>query len=157
MCLECHQDLDPAVADVGYWQTVPESRIRSRKRTIAKTWTSPDDRALCWLPTIEVGGGQYWQLTVFCQIRWYSAVHRFAGANIPCLQVQTYFAIGNPCLNIRKSVLEILTFYPTPPPIGLDPRAFSQGLKLCVFWHKVCSWLCQVCNWLCCSVLCEIG
>jgi len=32
----------------------------------------------------------------------------------------------------------------------------QQGLKLCVFWHKVCSWLCQVCSWLCWSVLCEV-
>jgi len=31
-----------------------------------------------------------------------------------------------------------------------------QGLKLCVFWHKVCSWLCQVCSWLCWNVLCEV-
>ena len=33
----------------------------------------------------------------------------------------------------------------------------KQGLKLCVFWHKVCSWLCQVCSWLCWSVLCEVA
>ena len=33
----------------------------------------------------------------------------------------------------------------------------NQGLKLCVFWHKVCSWLCQVCSWLCWSVLCEVA
>ena len=32
-----------------------------------------------------------------------------------------------------------------------------QGLKLCVFWHKVCSWLCQVCSWLCWRVLCEVA
>ena len=31
-----------------------------------------------------------------------------------------------------------------------DTRGPPQGLKLCVFWHKVCSWLC----W---SVLCEVA
>ena len=34
-----------------------------------------------------------------------------AGANIPCLQARTCLEIRNPCLNVRKSVLEILTMF----------------------------------------------
>ena len=36
-------------------------------------------------------------------------LHQFPGANIPCLQARTCLEIRNPCLNVRKSVLEILT------------------------------------------------
>jgi len=37
--------------------------------------------------------------------------HTGTGANIPCLQAWTCLEIRNPCLYVRKSVLEILTMF----------------------------------------------
>ena len=57
-----------------------------------------------------------------------------SGANFPCLQARTCLEIRNPCLYVRKSVLEILTIFDH----FCDIRASSS--RLMWMWNRRWSW-----------------